>query len=742
MNYFKPIITAALLTASAVCINAQGISGLVPVPTSIIEQEGIFTIDRHTIIVPDNEGSFSAYYLHEHISPIFEYGIALGKASTTANGNAIVLRKEKGFKPESYSLTICSTGVTIRASDDAGLFYGVQTLLQLFPQEVYSGEKLRLREYTLRNVIIEDSPRFPHRGFMLDVSRTFFDKEYVKQFIDWMSVHKLNVFQWHLTDDNGWRIEIKKYPQLTEKGAWRGRNEVIPATYLSGNERYGGYYTQKDIKEVVAYAAQRNITIIPTIDLPGHSLSSTAILDNVTCGTRTDKASACGEFDNVWCISKESNYKILDNIFKEVAALFPGPYISIAADEVVWDYWAQCPDCRALMEKEGYKEVQELLGHFVRRMETIIKKHGKHLAGFDDIQDAGGVGTDALVIAWRGYKKARESVSKGYPTVMQLGEYCYLDMQYSPAERGHNWAAVIPLDRIYNYDPTSGLGELTQEQERLVLGPQGGLWTELMQFPPRFAEYQVFPRLAALAEVGWSSKEKRDYEDFHRRLVSSHYRRLEKMGIAFRVEPPVIKYSDQQIDVVLPYREAIVRYTTDGSDPVRTSKVLSGAIITDSPEKFRFATFWGDNLQSVSVAPEGVILHHWLKPALRIETDIKMKSNTPLTNITGYNFGLIVRSDKRLESGQTLTYIFDEPVECKKIGVPTGYAHIPFYGVSDGYVEYSYDGVNFVKGPEFKRYYAEITGFEAPVKAVRIVITMPNDGSTCCFQNLRIVGSR
>ncbi|NMB36535.1 MAG: family 20 glycosylhydrolase [Bacteroidales bacterium] len=738
MDYLKPFIIATLLTASAVSINAQSISDLVPVPQNVIEQEGVFTIDKHTIIIPDSDESFSASYLQQHISPIFEYGIALVKASVRPIDNAIVLRRTEGFKPESYSLTICDKGVTIKSSDDAGLFYGVQTLLQMFPQEVYSGEKLRLREYPLQKVIIEDSPRFPHRGFMLDVSRTFFDKEYIKQFLDWMSAHKLNVFQWHLTDDNGWRIEIKKYPQLTEKGAWRGRNEVIPATYLSGNERYGGYYTQKEIKEIVAYAAQRNITIIPEIDLPGHALSSTVVLDGVTCGTTTDKASACGEFDNVWCVSKESNYKILDNIFKEIAALFPGPYISIAADEVVWDYWAQCPSCRALMEKEGYKEVPELLGHFVRRMEKIINKHGKRLAGFDDIQDAGGVGTDALVVAWRGYKKARESVGKGYPTVMQLSEYCYLDMQYSPAERGHNWAAIIPLDKIYNYEPTGGLGELTPEQEKLVLGPQGGLWTELLQYPPRFAEYQVFPRLAALAEVGWSNREARDYEDFHRRLVSSHYRRLDKMGIAFRVEPPVVKYNDQQIDVILPYPSAIVRYSTDGSDPIRTSRVVNGTIVTDSPEKFRFATFWGDNLQSIPVAPEGVVLNHWLKPDVRIETDIKMKSNTPLTNITGYNFRQIARSDKRLEAGQALTYIFDEPVQCTKIGIPTGYAHIPFYGVSDGYVEYSYDGKTFIKGPEFKRYYAEISGFEAPVKAVRIVITMPNDGSTCCFQNLRI----
>ena len=242
------MITAALLTASAASLHAQGISDLVPIPQSVIEQEGVFTINKHTVIIPDIDGSFSASYLQQHISPIFEYGITLGKAPVTTKGNAIVLRKEKGFKPESYSLVVCHKGVTIRASDDAGLFYVVQTLLQMFPQEVYSGEKLRLREYSLQNVIIEDTPRFPHRGFMLDVSRTFFDKEYVKQFIDWMALHKLNVFQWHLTDDNGWRIEIKKYPQFTEKGAWRGRNEVIPATYLSGNERYGGYYSQKDIK--------------------------------------------------------------------------------------------------------------------------------------------------------------------------------------------------------------------------------------------------------------------------------------------------------------------------------------------------------------------------------------------------------------------------------------------------------------------------------------------------------------
>ena len=731
----KIIITLALVLGNFMSGWCDSKPNIIPAPLKMVKGEGNFVVKKGLTIVTADGNDFSANYLQDKLEEVFNFPITLTRQQKTECSIAFVT--DKGLPQEGYRLDVTNTGITIASADEAGKYYGVQTLLQLFPAEVYSGSHLRLKEYPIDVLSIEDSPRFSYRGFMLDVSRTFFELDYLRSYIDWMSHHKLNRLHLHLTDDNGWRIEIKKYPELTRKGAWRGQNEVLSPTYLSGSERYGGYYTQKEMKDLIAYAQQRNVMIIPEFDLPGHARSSTVVLDGVTCGTHTDKASACGEFDNVWCVGKESNYRVLENIIKELADLFPSPYINIGGDEVVFDYWKQCPECQALMKKEGYKEVEELHGYFVRRMEDIIHKHGKVMMGWDDIQDHGGLRPTSTVVAWRSQAKGLESIKKGQPTVMQTGEYLYLDMQYSPIERGHNWAAIIPLDRMYSYEPLQKM-DLTPEEEKLVIGVQAGLWTELMQFPPRFSEYQVFPRLCALAEIGWSAKEHKDYTNFYSRMVNKHYDRLHAMGIAFRVEPPKVVYEDAQLKVSLPYPSAVVRYTMDGTEPVATSNVYHGNIVTDAPEKFRFSTFFGRDLHSIAVSAENVQLHHYQTPKVSIVTDMEFQPKTKLEDITSYNFKKWVRSKEKLQAGETLTYVFDEPVVCTTIHVPTGYAHIPFYGVSEGYVEYSYDGVNFIKGEDFHLYHAYIRNPELPVKAVRIVITAPNDGWSCCFQNLKI----
>lgn len=731
----KILISIALVLGNIFTGLCDGQLNIVPAPNKVVKGEGRWVVKNGLTIVSTDVKDFSANYLQDKLEDVFDFPVVV--SSQQKGDGCITFATDKNIPSEGYKLEVTEKGITITSSDKSGQYYGMQTLLQLFPAGIYSGDKLRIKEYPIDVLTIEDAPRFAYRGFMLDVSRTFFDLDYLRNYIDWMSSHKLNRLHLHLTDDNGWRIEIKKYPELTRKGAWRGQNELLPPTYLSGAERYGGYYTQKEMKELIAYAQKRNVMIIPEFDLPGHARSSTAVFGDVTCGTHTDKPSACGEFDNVWCVGKESNYRILENIIKELADIFPSPYINIGGDEVVFDYWKQCPECQALMKKEGYKEVEELHGHFVRRMEGIIHKHGKVMMGWDDIQDFGGLRPTSTVVAWRSQKKGLESIKKGQPTVMMAGEYLYLDMQYSPAERGHNWAAVIPLERMYNYEPLQDLN-LTSEEEKLMLGVQAGLWTELMQFPPRFSEYQVFPRLCALAEIGWSAKENKNYDDFYARMVDKHYDRLYAMGIAFRVEPPKVVYEDSELKVTLPYPSAVVRYTMDGTEPTATSNIYRGNIVTDAPEKFRFSTFFGRDLHSIAVSAENVELHQYLTPKVSIVTDMEFQPKTKLSDITSYNFKKWIRSKKKLQAGETITYVFEEPVACKTIHVPTGYAHIPFYGVSDGYVEYSYDGVNFIKGEDFHQYHAYIRNPEAPVKAVRIVITAPNDGWSCCFQNLKI----
>ena len=460
----KGLIIAVLLLGNIFSGMCENKFNIVPTPNKITMGEGTFLVKQGLTIVTSDPKDFSAKYLQEKLDAVMDFTINV--VNSSVNDKYIKFITDNAIPAEGYKLNISKEGITIASSDEAGKYYGVQTLLQLFPADIYSGASLRLKEYPIGAVTIEDAPRFSYRGFMLDVSRTFFDLEYLRSYIDWMSAHKMNRLHLHLTDDNGWRIEIKKYPELTNKGAWRGKDELIPPTYLSGNERYGGYYTQKEMKELIKYAQDRNIMIIPEFDLPGHALSSTKVFGNVTCGTTTDAPSACGEFDNVWCVGKESNFKILENILKELAAIFPSPYLNIGGDEVIFDYWKQCPDCQAVMEREGFKEVEELHGYFVRRMEKIINKLGKVMMGWDDIQDFGGLNPTSTVVAWRSQSKGVESVKKGQPTVMQAAQYLYVDMQYTPAERGHSWAAIIPLDKIYSYDPLQDM-ELTPEEENL-----------------------------------------------------------------------------------------------------------------------------------------------------------------------------------------------------------------------------------------------------------------------------------
>jgi hexosaminidase len=694
-------------------------------PQNISYLECNFTIDKNTVIVVKDINSFNAKYLKSYLSPIFNFKITI--SDSTPKENYIVLENGDKESLEDYTLDVTPKSITIKGSGTKGVFYGIQTLLQLLPSQVYSNSKLRLEEYSINSIHIEDFPEFSYRGLMLDVSRTFYSVEQIKQYMDWMSHHKLNYFHWHLSDDNGWRIEIKKYPLLTEKGAWRGENEVLTPTYNSGNERYGGFYTQKEIKEIVAYAQERGIEIIPEIDLPGHSKAAVATYPSIQCKSSSNIPSACGEFNNVWCVANEKNYKILDDIIKELSKLFPGKYIHIGGDEIVYDYWDKCSDCQALMKREGMEDLKELHAYFVNKMEKIIEKHGKKVAGWDDIIERGEVGKESLIFAWRSTEQAAKSIKANHKTIEQIAEYCYLDMKQSPIERGHSWAAIIPLERAYNFNPNKN-----------SIGIQGGLWSELIIFPPRFDQYQIFPRLCAISETGWSNSEKKNYNDFYDRLCNSHYSRLEAMGIAFRVEPPTVTYENNSLNIKLPYPSAEVRYTMDGSNPTKNSPIINGSILTNQPEDFRFATFFGSNLNSITVGASNIDLHHFITPPTKIETNIVFNEKTPINKLTQYNFNTFVKTKDQLKEGNYLTYIFDKPISCKRITIDTGMTHVPIYGVSNGYVEYSYDGTTFIKGNDLYRYSTFIEGFVNEVKAVRIIVTGPNDGYMACFQNIKI----
>ena len=730
----KKIVLTFVMAAFTSALFLQAQISIIPKPGKISVGNGYFEIGSKTALMSNEKKSFNIDYLKSRLSSATGYLFV----STPSSGSKISLNlsANHNISKEGYLLSITESEVEIKASDEAGIFYGIQSLLQLLPPTIYSGRATGHEKWQLPCLVIEDSPKYSYRGMMLDVSRTFFDTKTVVEYIDRLAYHKINKFHWHLSDDNGWRVEIKKYPLLTEKGAWRGENEALKPSFGSGTERYGGFYTQAQIKEVVAYAAERQIEIIPEIDLPGHSRAVAVSYPDVVCTHSPEDLSRSvqGETQNVWCVGNEKSYKMLEDIIVELSKLFPSNYIHIGGDEVNYDSWLHCPHCIALMEREGMKEPIELHRYFIRRMETILSKHGKTMAGWDEILEEESLKRDSRVYAWRNIDKGTESIKRGYPTVFQPGAFCYIDMKQSPLERGHNWAGIVTLEKIYSLNPEQG--ELTQQQKSHIVGVQAGLWTELLIWPPKFIDYQVFPRICALAEVGWSQPEQRSFPDFEDRLYRNHYDRMYHMGIAFRLPPPTITYSDGVLRAELPYPWAVIRYTADESEPTQLSPVYRGEIYTDKPVKFRFATFFRDELKSIAVKAENVD-YKYLTPETEIETSIAENSRFPLSNIKDYKLNSYFRSAESISAGDYLTYKFKEPVTCTRITVETGIPNITFYGITDGYAEYSYDGINFIKAAPMVRGTTVIYP-EKPVLAVRIVATKPNDGYILALQDLRI----
>lgn len=729
----KKITSLSVTILMAFTLTAQ--MTVIPKPNKFINTDEQFHMNSETVIFASSNKSYNATYLREFISKATGYDFIITKNMPENNYIILDLSKKHDIPQEGYQISVKKEGVMIKGSDAAGIFYGIQTLFQMLPPVIYSGQPKGTENWTLEGIEIEDSPRFEYRGMHLDVSRTFFDAETVKRYIDWMSHHKINKFHWHLTDDNGWRIEIKKYPKLTELGAWRGENEVLEPAFGSGNERYGGYYTQKQIKEIVSYAAQRHIDIIPEIDLPGHSKAVTASYPKVACDGDEETKSVQGETKNVWCVGKEENFKMLDNIIKEVSALFPYEYFHIGGDEVNYDAWDNCPHCQALMEKEGMKDHKELLNYFVRRMESIVNKHGKKMAGWDEILYGGDIMSTSMVYAWRSIDKGIESVKRGQPTVMMPAQYCYFDMKYTPQERGHNWAGIVSTEKTYSLDPVK-TASLNEKESSLVVGVQGGLWAELLGRPARFMEYQTYPRLAALAEVGWTQPQFKEWTDFSYRLSTAHFERMYQMGIAFRLDPPKAIYSNGAIMVTAPYPWAVVRYTSDESEPTMLSPIYRGEIITDKAHKFRFATFYKDEIKSISIQPENAN-YTYLTPKTTVETSMSENERFPSTNVLDYKYETYFRTDSKIKAGDHFTYIFDKPVKASRITVETGIPKITFYGVTDGYAEYSYDGVNYT-GKTYFRLNTAVLYPEKPVIKVRIVATKPNDGYILSLQDLKI----
>lgn len=465
-------------------------------------------------------------------------GLRINDAARPARNIAVRLAAVPGLGREGYELVVSPTGIRLTAPEPAGIFYGLQTLRQLLPPDrerpgFRFAANLRAEQTTLPACTIRDGPRFGWRGMMLDVSRSFFTKAYVKRFIDQMARYKFNVFHWHLSDDQGWRIEIKSLPRLTQAGAfraprtgpWNSRENPIPGE----PQTYGGFYTQDDIREVVRYAADRQIMIVPEIDMPGHMLAAISTYPNLTCSGKKVPIYPNGKFykveDNNLNPCNDSTYLFVDKVLTEVAALFPGPYLHIGGDEAYKGFWATCEACKPVMAANGLKTVEELQSYFIRRVEKIVQSKGKRLIGWDEILE-GGLAPNATVMSWRGMRGGIEAARQGHPVIMTPFQNCYLDLYQGDPSAEPSTYNLCRLSNSYAFEPVPD-----SVRAELILGGQANLWTESVS-TERHAEYMVWPRAFAIAEVLWSPKSTRNWADFVRR-VEGQFPRFDAAGVNY-----------------------------------------------------------------------------------------------------------------------------------------------------------------------------------------------------------------
>jgi hexosaminidase len=481
---------------------------VIPKVNKLIKHDGQFVIAQSLTAYQDNKKALTA---SEWLIDELSYATQL----TTAKDNTanILFSEETSLVEGGYQLTVSALNIIIKASSETGFIHAVATLLQLVKSDAEG-------QYAVSCVEISDKPRFAYRGLMLDCARHFHSIATVKRLINQMARYKLNHFQWHFTDDEAWRLEIKAFPELTDIGAWRGPGTKLLPQFSHLSEKYGGYYSQLEIKEVIEYAANRGVTIIPEIDIPGHCRAAIKSLPELLTDTEdsSEYLSIQAYTDNVLSPALAGTYAFLDKVIDEVCALFPGYSVHIGADEVPTGVWTKSPQCQALMAKHGYSEEIELQGHLLRHVEQRINSHGKRMLGWEEVTHGDKVSKDTVVYAWINEEAALECVKSGFDVVMQPSKYTYFDIvqDFSPEELGVDWAGTLPLEQAYRYEPLSDLKSDDPLREH-ILGVQCALWSEVVLNQDRI-EHMFFPRVLATAEVSWSKPEHKNWTDFCARL--------------------------------------------------------------------------------------------------------------------------------------------------------------------------------------------------------------------------------
>ena len=584
-----------ILSLGAIAQNKESAISIVPKPVSLKVQDGMFKIDVNTKFQMANGGSNAKSEAAFYQQMLFGKVKAPVLSSQPLSSNAIVLNIDKTMKgvKGSYTLTVTPQRIMINAANDEGLFYGVQTLRQLLPVDKGSMKSVML----IPAMRVEDAPRFEWRGMHLDVSRHFFSLDYLKTFIDRLAMYKFNKFHLHLTDDQGWRLEIDKYPKLTSEGAWRELNNqdssciqmakkdpsfALPEEFFKvkdGKRMYGGFYTKNEMRDLIAYASARKITIVPEIDMPGHMMAAIKAYPGLTCG---DEDSWGQTFSTPLCPAKEQVYKFLEDVLSELVDVFPSEYIHIGADEVEKTTWENSPIVKELMAREGITDVNKLQSYFVKRIEKFLHSKGRKMIGWDEVLE-GGVSPSTTVMYWRGWAKDAPKIAAkaGNKVIMTPTDYSYFDYP----QDAHT------LEKLYNAKVIPA--GLTAAEQENIMGVQGNIWTEYIPTTARL-EYMVFPRMLAMAELGWSAT--KDYAAFSNRMIAQ-YKRLDAMGVQFRV-PDIadLKESVVFIDTAWlrlnkPKEVASIRYTIDGTAPTVNSTIYTQPVKINGNTTVQLATF-------------------------------------------------------------------------------------------------------------------------------------------------------
>ncbi|WP_338408963.1 family 20 glycosylhydrolase [uncultured Flavobacterium sp.] len=733
LNYMRFFFLFSLLFLVNFTIG-QNQYNIIPKPLKTTYHLGSFVVNQNTTIQAD-EYSFEAKYLQEQIKILTGFKLNITSNITSKNSIQINIRIPDtiNFNKEQYNLDVSNKTIYISAFSNSGVFYGIQSLLQMIP---FSNSN----EINLNAVSIFDAPKFQWRGMHLDVARHFFSLEFIKNYIDYLATYKLNTFHWHLTDDQGWRIEIKKYPKLTEIAAWRSGSMVGHYSDQKFDKlTYGGFYTQEQIKEVVAYATQRHITVVPEIEMPGHAVAALAAYPEFACAVGPfEVAKTWGVLEDVFC-PKEETFIFLQDVLTEVIALFPSQYIHIGGDECPKTRWRSCGHCQKLIQENELKDEHELQSYFIQRIEKFVNSKGRKIIGWDEILE-GGLAPNAAVMSWRGTEGGIRAAKQKHYAVMTPSSHCYFDhYQADPKNEPLAIGGYTTVEKVYSYNPIPE--ELSSEEAQYILGAQANVWTEYITSSAH-VEYMMMTRMTALSEVLWGTSDPNNYKNFEDRLIH-HLAVFKKKGINYSEAIYDIKANVEEKEGILQYtlqsrNNNDIRFTTDDSEPHLNSNKYGKSISISKNQKIR-ASYFEDNLKKGN----GVEQNFTISKSTAKKLTLEFPPSKNFSN--GNTFTLLdgIYGDTQKFGKDWLGFSGDDVVATIDFKTIESISNVQFH-VYDGQsswiylplaiaIETSLDGVNFeiqesLSEHEIEELKGSINLYFNSVEAKYIKITVKNNG--------------